>query len=316
MNLRDAIDRYVAWRQSHGARFISSARILHQFSNGLPARTGCDGVSEDDVRGFLDGHGPLTRTRACKYSTLAGFFRYAISRGHAARSPLPAADSEPRRPPSAPPHVFSRDELHRLFGAIEHSRRHAFRLDGGTFRVLLLILYGAGLRIGEALRLSIGDVNLADGVLTVRDTKFFKNRLVPVDPQLAEVLRSYAARRSQCPLPEGMAATFLANRDGTPVRKGTVHAAFANLLGAAGIHRKDDGRRGPCLHSLRHTAAVHRLTAWYREGADVQRLLPVLSTWLGHAGLDGTKIYLSMTPALLQEASLRFERYVKGGGHE
>ena len=112
-----------------------------------------------------------------------------------------------------------------------------------------------------------------------------------------------------------MDSTFLANRDGTPLVKGTVQTAFAKLLQAAGIERSDDGRRAPCLHSLRHTAAVNRLTSWYRRGADVQRLLPALSTWLGHAHLDGTQVYLSMTPELLQEASLRFDHYVNGGGH-
>ena len=69
------------------------------------------------------------------------------------------------------------------------------------------------------------------------------------------------------------------------------------------------------LHSLRHSFAVHRVTAWYREGADVQRLLPVLSTYLGHARLSDTQVYLSMTPELLQEASLRLERHARGGGH-
>ena len=69
----------------------------------------------------------------------------------------------------------------------------------------------------------------------------------------------------------------------------------------------------PRLHDLRHSFAVHRLTAWYREGADVQRLLPALSTYLGHSDLEGTKVYLSMTPELLQQASLRFARYAAGG---
>ena len=98
----------------------------------------------------------------------------------------------------------------------------------------------------------------------------------------------------------GTASTFLANRDGTPLIEGTVRCAFATLLQAAGIHHdKNDRRRSPCFHSLRHTAAVHRLESWYRQGADVQRLLPALSTWLGHAHLDGTQVYLSMTPELL-----------------
>ena len=102
-----------------------------------------------------------------------------------------------------------------------------------------------------------------------------------------------------------------------PLVKGTVRYAFNRLLDAAGIqHDRNDGRRPPCFHSLRHAAAVHRLESWYRQGADVQRLLPALSTWLGHAHLDGTQVYLSMTPELLHEASARFDRHVNGGGHE
>ena len=89
------------------------------------------------------------------------------------------------------------------------------------------------------------------------------------------------------------------------------------MLRTAGIrHDGSDGRRAPCLHSLRHAAAVHRLEAWYRQGADVQRLLPALSTWLGHANLDGTRVYLTMTPELLHQASVRFEQFVRGGSHE
>ena len=152
---------------------------------------------------------------------------------------------------------------------------------------------------------------------TVRNTKFYKTRLVPVGLQLADALSAYATKRAERPLPMGTASTFLANRDGTPLIEGTVRSAFATLLQAAGIHHdKNDRRRSPCFHSLRHTAAVHRLESWYRQGADVQRLLPALSTWLGHAHLDGTQVYLSMTPELLHEASVRFERYVEGGDHE
>ncbi|HKJ61121.1 MAG TPA: tyrosine-type recombinase/integrase [Hyphomicrobiales bacterium] len=315
MILRVAIDHYVAWRRAHGARFITSARALYQFCKSVPEQVCCDAVTEEEVRRFLAGTGPLTRWRAGKYGALAGFYRYAISRGYAARSPLPAADEEPREPPSAPPYIYSREELRRLFEAIDISRRRAIRLDGDTFRILLLILYGAGMRTSEALNLSMRDVDLADAVLTVRNTKFYKSRLVPVASQLAGALLDYAERRSERPLPEGMESAFLANRDGTQVRKHNADHAFKRLLQTTGISRKDDGRRAPCLHSLRHTAAVHRLTSWYRDGADVQRRLPALSTYLGHANLDGTSVYLSMTPELLHEASVCFDRYVNGGEH-
>ena len=316
MILRDSIDRYVTWRRVHGARFITSAHTLYQFCNGLPEGTCCDAVTEDDIARFLVGAGPLTRLRANKYGTLAGFYRYAVSRCHVARSPLPPADEEPRSPPSAPPYIYSREELARLFAGIDVSRRRATKLDGDTFRTLLLLLYGAGLRTGEALNLTMADVDLADAVLSVRNAKFFKSRLVPITGRLADSLRAYAERRSARPMSEGLGAAFLANRDGTKVRKHNVDHAFARLLAVAGVSRKDDGRRGPCLHSLRHAAAVHRLTSWYRDGADIQRLLPALSTYLGHAKLDGTSVYLSMTPELLHEASLRFERYANEACHE
>jgi site-specific recombinase XerD len=315
MILHDAIDHYVAWQRAHGARFITSARTLYQFCKNVPEQVRCDAVTEKEVRRFLAGTGPLTRSRANKYGALAGFYRYAISRGYAARSPLPAADEEPKKLQSAPSYIYSREELQHLIKAIDISRRRAIRLDADTFRVLLLILYGAGLRTSEALHLTIRDVDLADAVLTVRNTKFYKSRLVPVAPQLASTLRAYVERRSDRPLPEGTESAFLANRDGTQVRKYNVDYAFKQLLETAGINRKDDGRRAPCLHALRHTAAVHRLTSWYREGADIQRLLPALSTYLGHANLDGTSVYLSMTPELLHEASVCFDRYVNGGNH-
>jgi len=317
MILRDAIDRYVAWRRAHGATFATSARMLHDFSKHVDGTIDCDSVADTDVLGFLAGNGPLTRYRANKYGALAGFYRYAISRGHATRSPLPAPEDEPRTPRSAPPYVYTRDELRHLFSAIDRSRRRPTQLDADTLRTLLVMLYGAGLRVGEAQRLTLDDADLADAVLTIRHTKFYKTRLVPVGPQLVGAMRAYVAKRLKRPLPEGSASTFLANLDGSPLVTSTVFYAFATVLKAAGIHHDGrDGRQAPCLHSLRHAAAVHRLEAWYRQGADVQRLLPVLSTWLGHAHLDGTQVYLSMTPELLHQASVRFDGYVNGGDHE
>ena len=262
------------------------------------------------------GKGPLTRNRENKYYALAGFWRHAISRGHAARSPLP--DNEPRSPVRTPPYIYSPDELQRLFDPanVEISRRGAVQLDEVTFRTLLLVLYGAGLRFSEATRLTLADVDLTEAVLTIRATKFYKSRLAPVGPQLAEVLKAYMPWRLRGNLERGQDSYLLANRDGTRLASSTVQAAFDAMRRIAGIHGAAGGRQIPRLHDLRHSFAVHTVTAWYRQGADVQRLLPVLSTYLGHADLEGTKVYLSMTPELLQQASLRFARYVGGGRDE
>ena len=309
--LREAIKHYVAWQRTHGTKFVSGAYLLNSFCRSLDEEIECDAVNDAQVRTFLAGNGPLTRSRATRYGVLAGFYRYAISRGYASRSSLP--NNEPPRPRSAPPYIYSDEELQRLFGAIDDSRRCARKLDAHTFRTLILLLCGTGLRRGEACRLTLADADLSGAVLTVRDTKFYMTRLVPVGPQLADTLKAYASRRSVRRMPAGMASTFLANRDGSPVAGSSAQRAFGELLRAAGIHARDDGCRAPCLHSLRHSFAVRRLTTWYRQGADVQRLLPVLSTYLGHRNLNGTQVYLSMTPELLQEASRRFEHYVHGG---
>ena len=220
MIIRDAIDSYVAWRRAHGAKFDTSARMLYRFGRHVGESTDCDSVADADVLGFLAGNGRLTRYRANKHGALAGFYRYAISRGLVARSPLPAPEDEPRKPRSAPPYVFSREELQRLFGAIDVSRQRPVQLDADTLRALLLLLYGAGLRFGEAQNLTLNDADLTEAVLTVRNTKFFKTRLVPVGPQLVDALRTYVARRVDRPLPRRRDSTVLANLDGTPPGQG------------------------------------------------------------------------------------------------
>jgi site-specific recombinase XerD len=316
MMLRDAIERYILWRRAHGAKFTTGANLLRHFLRYADGNATCDAVTTSQVLAFLAGNGPLARHRENKYYALAGFWRHAISRGHATRSPLP--NSEPKSPPRTPPYIYSHDELRRLFdpATVESSRRGAVQLDALTFRTLLLLLYGAGLRFSEATGLTLSSVDLAEDVLTICATKFYKSRLVPIGPQLAAVLANYMPPRRRGRLAQGEACFFLANRDGTRLASSTVEAAFDTLRRIAGVHGSTSGRRVPRLHDLRHSFTVHRLTAWYRQGVDVQRLLPVLSTYLGHTDLEGTKVYLSMTPELLQQASLRFAHYAIGGQDE
>ena len=316
MTLQNAVTQYIAWRQAHGSKFGTETAMLRLFMKHVGDKANSDSVTEGQILDFLEGDRPLTRYRAAKYTVLNGFYLYGTSRSLATRSPLPPRVSEPKSPKSAPPYVYTHDELCKLFNSIDRSCIGAPQLDAGTFRMLLLFLYGAGLRLGEAIRLSLTDVDLSSAVLAVHASKFYKSRLVPIGPKLAGATRDYATVRRTRPTPGGRNASFLSNRDGTPLARSTVHKTFARLLRAARIERKLDGRQSPCLHSFRHSFAVHRLTAWYRQGADVQRLLPVLSTYLGHANLAGTQVYLSMTPELLQQASLRLQRFVEGEANE
>ena len=187
-------------------------------------------------------------------------------------------------------------------------------MQPSTFRVLLLLLYGTGMRVGEALRLSLRDADLHSRVLTIRDTKFFKSRLVPLGPRLTGELVAYLKRRSTLPTPRLEDSAFFSSSTGRAIPYQHVITLFQRVRTAAGIRRDEGSSYPPRLHDLRHTAAVHRIIAWYRDGTDVQHLLPQLATYLGHKDLRGTQHYLSMTPELLEQAGIRFESYADPEG--
>jgi site-specific recombinase XerD len=183
-----------------------------------------------------------------------------------------------------------------------------------VFRTLLLVLYSTGIRVGEALRLSLRDVDLQSRVLTIRDTKFFKSRLVPLGLRLTAELVAFQKRRNSLPTPQLEDSAFFASSTGRAIPYQHIITLFQRVRTAAGIQRDEGSSYPPRLHDLRHTAAVHRIVAWYRDGSDVQHLLPQLATYLGHKDLRGTQHYLTMTPELLEQAGLRFQNYADPEG--
>lgn len=307
MKLRELIEQYVAYRQTLGKRFKSAATVLRSFGRAIGVEADVAEVGPEQVNAFLQGEGAPTSFWHAKYSTLRGLYRYAISRGHATVSPLPS--TVPKRPPPFPPYIYSRQELRRLLRATEEDRDIRRRAEPLTVRTILLLLYGAGLRASEALNLERGDVDLDAAMTTIRDSKFFKSRLVPLGAQLSQAMKDYVAWRQTSHPTSDPQAPFFVGREGEQLRHNGLAVAFRQACSRAGIRRQDAGRFQPRMHDLRHTFAVHRLTEWYRQGEDVQKLLPQLSVYLGHCSLSSTQVYLSMTPELLEQAGDRFERY-------
>jgi site-specific recombinase XerD len=266
-------------------------------------------VKPESVLAFIAGTGPITARWRENHRVLGGFYRYAIGRGFTTISPL--ATDIPRPPTPLTPYIYTVEELKRLLAATEMLQTPLSPLLASTMRTLLLLLYGTGMRVGEALSLTLADVDLENRVLRVRDAKFFKTRLVPIGPRLTRVLSDYRSERGRLPLLAGEASAFLATRTGLHLDYKRVSKLFGRLRQAAEIRREATARYQPRIHDLRHSAAVHRVIAWYRTGADVQRLLPQLATYLGHVDVASTQRYLTMTAELLNEASLRFERYAQ-----
>ena len=305
MKLQELIEQYIAHRKSLGELQGSNAVSLRAFGRIVGSDADANGVRLDQVEAFLKGTGPVTLNWHVKLSVLRPFYRYAISRGHAATAPLPTV--VPKRPPAFVPYIFTHDDLRRLLRAIDTDPRQQTCLEPLTIRTILLLLYGAGLRIREATDLDCNHVDLAQSLLTVRQSKFGKTRLVPVGPDLAKVLGRYAERISAA----DPNAPFFTTRTGDRVKNDTLQHNFRILCGQAGVVRTDGARFQPRIHDLRHSFAVHRLTSWYRQGADAQKLLPQLSVYLGHVHIRATQVYLTMTADLLHEAGQRFGRYVE-----
>ncbi|MBI5527826.1 MAG: tyrosine-type recombinase/integrase [Deltaproteobacteria bacterium] len=219
----------------------------------------------------------------------------------------------PRCPAPRRPHVFTRQEIAALCNAAKLIKTDV----AGSYYIWLLLLYTCGLRPKEGRVLTIPDVDLAEGLLRIRETKFQKNRLVPMSDPTLEAVREYAARRC--------APSMLRDDDEYFIRfhphRNDSHAQyfyFRKIIKAAQIGQHPGCRR-PRPHDLRHSFAVHRLLGWYKDGGDVLQKLPLLSTYLGHASVIYTEHYLHITGEILAEADQRFHKrfgFILGGDHE
>ena len=192
MNLQRLIEQYISFQQSLGLAFIKDARRLRAFCRVCGPRANVADVRVRHVDTFLGTARPVTWTWFDKLSLLRCFFRYTVSRGYATTAPLPTAI--PKKPLPFVPYIYSLDEIRRLLQASE-SHIGSIYLEPETIRTMILVYYGAGLRRCEAINLTRADVDLRASVLTVRNTKFGKTRLVPVGPHLSQALAQYDSTR-------------------------------------------------------------------------------------------------------------------------
>jgi integrase/recombinase XerD len=202
------------------------------------------------------------------------------------------------------PHIFTREQVLQLLDGAE--RPPGQNIGAAMFRTLMLVLYCTGLRLGEAVRLQLKDVDLERKLFVVRESKG-KTRIVPFRSDLASQINAYLCERERVAqaVDAGAGALFL-RLDGSPL---TVHAAslaIRRLLRREGL-KPPKGRVGPRPYDLRHAFAVARLTEWYRKGLDIHARLPWLSAYMGHDNILGTEVYLHATSELMQLASQRFE---------
>ena len=289
----DSIERYIALQHSLGDQFRKQAASLHAFLRYVRGTHARGPLSQALALDFVMASELTPNGRAVRYAVIRRFAEY-----HAAFDPRTESLDRralPRSRAVPPPRILSEQELQSLMVASQRiSVAHPLR--GQTLVTVIGLLASTGLRSGEALRLDRSDVNLTIGVLQIRKTKFRKDRLVPVHASTLAALQDYVRYRDLAfPMPKTPA--FFVSTRGTRLSSSGLYYGFEQACAVAGVNAHAAKPLRP--HDLRHRFAVARLAEWHRQKVDVQSMLPLLATYLGHARYSDTAYYITATPELL-----------------
>lgn len=302
------IRNYLGAKRALGRKFLNEEKALLLFDR-FAAERGLhrpEDVTPTEIEDFLvSRHRVPARSHNHLVGVVRRFFGWLIGQGAMATSPVHV---RPRRETARSlPYLFRPEQIRALLdaaGRLPDTPRSPNR--GPTYRMAFALLYALGLRVGEACRLCIGDVDLGRDLLVIRGTKFGKTRLVPFGPRLGAELRVHlAARRGATTDPE---APLLSLDGRRPLGTSYICAIFSKVARDV-VSAVPAGVRRPHPHCLRHSFAVATLLRWYREGLDPQQRLPHLATFLGHVSPASTAVYLTVTPELMEEAHRRFETF-------
>ena len=296
---------YLAYRRGLGFKLGSAGQLLMRFAEYADQKK---------------HHGPLTIKLALLWARLPpqaspGYLanRLLVVRSFAKYRAI--FDSRTEIPPQAlfgsrrqrpTPHIYSEAEIVALLSAARRLLPKT-SLRPHTYATFFGLLACSGLRVSEALKLTRSDVDWQQGLLTIRQTKFRKSRLVPLQSSATDALKDYARLRDRLHPASATDAFFVTFR-GAPLSGPTVQGTFRQLRNQLSWSARG-GHGRPRIHDLRHTFACRRLIRWYQEGADLDHAIAALSTYLGHVHVTNTYWYLTAVPELLELATARFERF-------
>lgn len=301
--LRQALAGYLMIRRSLGYKLARPEKLLGQFITYLEDN-GAATVTTGHALAWAALPGGDGSWHALRLSAVRGFAAHLSTIDPATE--VPPADLIPWKPCRATPYLYSDADITALITAAARLR---FPLRAATYQALLGLLAVTGMRVGEAIRLDRADLDLGDGVLTVRDSKFGKSRFVPLHPTTAQALRGYLGLRDRL-LPRTATAAVFVSPAGTRLLYCNVHATWKLLVASAELQPRSAGCR-PRIHDLRHSFAVRSLLDAYAAGEDGQARLTLLSTYLGHVDPAATYWYLSAAPELLGLAGQRLEDHLR-----
>lgn len=311
--LHEALAHYIEIRRALGSRLVEPASTLAQFVAFLEREGATHITTALALRWAMVPQGVQRATWARRLSMVRRFATWLQARDP--QTEVPPYGALPGRRRRRRPHIFTDDEVRRLMAEAGRARTRT-GVRPLTYTTLIGLLAATGLRPGEALALDIADVDLDAGLLLIRESKFGKSRVVPVDDSTREALRQYVAQRTTL-CPRSQSPALLLSEHGRRLCGNATRRMFAVVSCAIGLRPPLQQRRwgrGPRLQDLRHTFATRRLVEWYQAGVDVPRVLPTLATYLGHIGIGLTYWYIEAVPELLAHAKTRLGSPTLAGG--
>jgi integrase/recombinase XerD len=302
-SVRNAMEDYIALRRSLGFKLHGMATSLGKFASFLEQKEAPYITAALALEWAMQ---PVDHPPS-HWAQRLGFVRVFARHWSATdpRTEIPPAGLLPFRARRARPYLYTEQEVQRLLTAAK-SLSSSSGLRPWTYNCLFGLLAVSGLRISEAIKLERQDVDFHQELLTIRQTKFNKSRLIPLHTSTRDVLTEYAEHRDRL-VPSPRSSCFLLNDCGRCLERSTVLRTFHHLSRQIGLRGAAD-HTGPRLHDFRHRFALETLIHWYRTGEDIERRLPVLSTFLGHTHAADTYWYLSIHPELMGLATERLEQ--------
>jgi integrase len=301
--LRTSVREYVAMRRALGFKLEKYEDWLLDFVTFMRRQRARYVTSKVALDWVQQTRSIDQNYRVARLCVVRGFARYQSAIDP--RTEIPMPDLLPRDKRRLHPHLYSDEEIRRLLLATLQPRRGATSISRWSRYAILGLLSVTGMRVSEALNLDLSDVDLDQGILTIRNSKFGKDRLVPLHGSTQAALREYLRRRNDY-FDGRSIVPFFVSRYGARMSYCNLHSTFMVVSRKLGLRGPSD-RHGPRLHDFRHRMAVETLLRCYRSGADPERRLPALSTYLGHTSLSHTYWYLHQHPSLMKQAVNRLE---------
>ena len=305
--LRQSVEDYLGMRRNLGFKLIEVGNALPKFVTFMEQRNALIITQSDALEWAQLPQNVQPAHWAARLSYVRGFARYRSSIDP--RTQIPASGLLPFQTKRSRPYLYSDEEINQLLSAALNMPQYSesCALLPRVYYCLLGLLCVTGLRLGEARNLTLQDVDLDAELITVRNAKFGKDRLVPLHSSTCEVLTDYLVRRQAHWGERAVSDYLFVSSWGNRLDSGQIYRAFHKISRQIGLRGPNDSK-GPRLHDLRHRFSTNTLVNWYKNEQDPERLLPILSAYLGHVKVADTQWYLEASPELMSEAMKRLEK--------